>query len=426
MGRPLAKNRREFNSRFIYQNRDHEVMSTPDQPVSSANRLESLDVIRGVAVLGILMVNVQYFAMLPTAAQNPTSMLDMTGANLTAWVITHVFFELKFITIFSALFGAGIILMVGEDKDASRKRHYSRMRWLFVFGLIHGFIFWYGDILLPYAVMGFVVVLFRHMSPAKLIIWGLIWISLTGLIFVGSMISLQFVPPEQSGMVLPQDTIDEIVATYQAGFLDRLPINALNEAQFAIVQTLMFSGRLIGVMFIGMALMKTGFLSGSWSMSRYGLIAGVCLVIGLGLSAYGAQLAVAHDFALTHLWQHTLTNYTGSLFTALGYGAAIMLIVKTPTLKWIRFPFAQAGRMAFSNYLMSTLVMTFIFVGSPGLGLFATVERADQSLLVLATWAGLLVFSVVWLRFFQMGPMEWIWRSLSYGQVQSLRKPVTD
>ena len=187
----------------------------------------------------------------------------------------------------------------------------------------------------------------------------------------------------------------------------------------------MFSGRLIGVMFIGMALMKNGFLSGAWSIQRYGLTAVPALAVGLSLSAYGAQSAIDSDFAINHLWVHALTNYIGSLFTALGYAGLLILATKAPVLKWIRYPFAQAGRMAFSNYLMSTLVMTFIFVGPPGLGLFATVERADQSMLVVATWVGLLVVSVVWLNFFRMGPMEWVWRSLSYGQVQPLRKSNT-
>lgn len=397
-------------------------MSTPFQPTQEVDRFESLDVLRGLAVLGILMVNVQFFAMVPSAGQYPPAMMDLTGANLTAWFITHVFFELKFITIFSAMFGAGLVLMLGEEKEAPRGLHNRRMAWLLVFGLIHGTVFWYGDILLPYAIMGFVVVLFRHMSARKLFIWGGVWIALNGIVMIAMLAFLQLLPPEKTGLVMPADTLENVVAAYQAGFMDRLAINALNELQFAMAQSIMFAGRLIGVMFIGMALLKTGFLKADWSFRRYAIASLIGLGVGLSLTVSGAMQAIRFDFAIDHLWVHAMTNYIGSLFVAFGYASLVMLAVKLPALGLVRYPFRQAGRMAFTNYLGSTLIMTFLFVGPPGLGWFGTVERAGQIQIVLITWIFLLGFSVLWMHFFRIGPMEWLWRSLSYQSLQPLRR----
>ena len=413
----------------VDQSREPADPPAPRAPVSAGDRFESLDVLRGVAILGILMLNVQAFFMAPNAYVYPPAHMDYSGANLTTWFIAHVFFEQKFITIFSALFGAGMLLMVGEAADASRKLHFSRMRWLLVFGLIHLFGFWFGDILTTYAIAGFIIVFFRRMSPTKLIIWGVIWTLLSGLILVGLFGSFALIPEEANmtpvdlGMAYSDERLAQIVNAYQSGFLQSRAENALNAAGNFFFGTVLFGGRIIGVMFFGMALFKLGFLTAKWSVPSYLITTVVGLGIGLPLAWYGASHAIATDFELSGIWVNAGSNYLGSLFVALGYASIVMLICKAPWAKILRYPFAAAGRMAFTNYLSQTLIMVFIGVGGIGLGLFGQLERVQQAQLVIAVWVFQLIVSVIWLQLFRMGPLEWLWRSLSYGKLQPILKP---
>ena len=400
-------------------------MNQHTAPVAAKDRYESLDVLRGLAVLGILMVNVQAFTMASNAYVYPPAHMDVTGANLTVWYITHVFFEMKFITIFSALFGAGMMLMVGEEPDASRKLHFSRMTWLLVIGLIHMFGLWFGDILVTYALAGFIIVFFRRMSPAKLIGWGLFWITLSGLLMVAIFASFVLLPPDMSpvdvGMAYTPEQLADLVATYQAGYLpSRIP-NALNGLG-NILMFGFFGGRIVGVMLIGMALYKLGFLLCRWSVRNYIIAAAAGLGIGLPLVAWGGQVAIDHAFSLDTLWVHTATNYAGSLLVAFGYAALVNLACKADWLRLVRLPFAAAGRMAFTNYLTQSITMVFLTVGGIGLGLFGELERVDQMRLVLLIWAIQLIISPLWLSVFRFGPFEWLWRSLSYGKLQPFMK----
>ncbi|WP_158272129.1 DUF418 domain-containing protein [Marinicauda salina] len=397
-------------------------MSTTIAPVSAAARFESLDALRGVAVLGILMMNVQAFLMHPNAYQYPPAHMDLSGANETVWFLSHVFFEMKFITIFSALFGAGIVLMVGEASDAPLGLHYRRMIWLLGFGLVHAYAFWYGDILVSYAAVGMVAVLFRAMPASKLILWGAFWIAVTGLlmlVFFGAFaLSPETLDPVETGMAPSAEDLAHWVAAYQAGFWARLPGNAVFALFGELFSLTLLAGRLVGVMFVGMALFKTGFLTLQWRARAYAAGAAIGLGIGLPLVWFGGRHAVASQFALDEMWVHMATNYFGSLAVAFGYAALIMLVCKPGWLRLARLPFAAAGRMAFTNYLTQTLIMTFIAVGGIGLGYYGRVERIDQVKIVLAVWIVQLVVSTLWLRFFRFGPFEWAWRSLSYGRVQ--------
>ena len=388
------------------------------------DRLISIDALRGVAVLGILMMNIQGYAMVNEAYEYPLAHMDMSGANADVWAFANTFFNMKFITIFSALFGAGIILMVGEGEGTGK--HYPRMLWLLLIGLIHAHIFWWGDILVPYALLGMLAVKARKWSPGKLTVWGLSLITLTGIILVGAMASMNLMPdgidPVDVGMALSPEDLAARVADYQAGFINHIPHNSMMAAIGEVLAPVFFGGRLIGVMFIGMALFKTGFFSAQLKSSTYLITALIGLLIGLTLSNWSTQNALNSGFDLSHAWQEQLANYVGSLLVAMGYSSIVMLVCKSGVFGWIVHIFAATGRMAFTNYLSHTLIMTFIFVGTPGLGLFGTVERVDQFKLVLVVWALQLIWSPLWLSQFRYGPFEWLWRSLTYGKMQKLSK----
>lgn len=389
-------------------------------------RFSSIDTLRGFAVLGILMMNVQAFAMWSMAYQYPPAHMDLTGINRDVWFYAHVFFGMKFITIFSGLFGAGIVLMLGEDKSLGTARHYPRMLWLLLIGVIHAWIFWYADILVPYALAGMLVVMARHKSVLWLTIWGSVLIAVAGLLTIGLFSSFNLIPgdvtPQKFGFMLPPDELQEIVDTYQAGFIERLPTNLITAIAGQIGGILLFGGRIVGVMFLGMALFKAGFLTLRWSLPAYAIAAIIALGIGIPMAWESAAHDIRNEFAMTGLWYSIGLNYVASLFMAFGYASVVMLLSKANIFRLILYPFTAAGRMAFTNYLSQTLIMTYLFVGPPGLGWFGTVERIGQVQIVIAVWIGQLIFSVLWLSVFRFGPFEWLWRSLTYGKLQPILK----
>ena len=395
-------------------------------PVTSADRYQSLDVLRGVAVLGIAMVNVQAFMMYYGALSYPPAHMDATGANAAAWLFTHVFFEQKFITLFSALFGAGIVLMVGEAADASRKIHFSRMRWLLLIGLIHGFVFWYGDILTQYALVGMIAVAFRKMGVVKLLIWGVLLVLLSNGLIVASLWATSALPggldPAPFSTVPDAETLTSFTAAFQAGFIESRIFNAIGNAVSLLGGLTVFGPRILGVMLIGMALFKSGFLLARWSLLAYGAIALVCLGVGLPALWIAAAPAAADGFPAETLWVHGSVNAFLSLVVAFGYASLVMLICKIPWLKLVRLPFAAAGRMAFTNYLTQTFVMVALATGVFGPALWGEIERVQQVQLVIAIWVVQLMISPIWLSVFRFGPFEWLWRSLSYGELQPFMK----
>lgn len=392
-------------------------------PVSASDRFESLDVLRGVAVLGILMVNAAFFFMYWGVQSYPPAHMGVEGANGASWLVMHVFFELKFVTLFSCLFGAGIILMVGDQPDASLKLHYNRMRWLLVIGLIHGFVFWFGDILTPYAIIGMIAVMFRRMPVAKLLIWGLVGIALTNALLVAqgwaASISPQIYEPAPFGPVPDADTLEMWVGAYQAGFLESRPFNAIGNAIALLSQLIMFMPRLLGVMLIGMALFKSGFLLARWSVGAYAACAGITLAPALGALWWSGSAALSSGFAPDAIFATQTVNAFASIAAAFGYASLVMLACKAPWMKLIRSPFAAVGRMAFTNYLSQTAIMVFL---ATGLGWFGTLERVEQVQLVIAIWVFQLIVSPLWLAVFRFGPAEWLWRSLSYGKPQAMLK----
>ena len=390
-------------------------------PVSAKDRYESLDVLRGLAVMGILMVNAPFFMMYYGAGMYPLAHMSVEGANGLSWLIMHVFFEQKFVTLFSCLFGAGIMLMVGDEPDASRRVHFSRMRWLLVIGLIHGFAVWYGDILTPYAICGMLVVLMRRLSVAKLFLFGIIGILLTNALIVVNALSTTVVPealePTKFGIVPDAWTLELWVGAYQDNFWMSRLINAIANLIVLISQLISFAPRILGVMLIGMALYKTGFLLARWSVWAYALGALVTLVPGLGVLWWAGSANLAAGVTADTQFVSQSVNGFVSLVVAFGYACVIMLVCKAPWLKLLRFPLASAGRMAFTNYLTQSIVMVTLAVG---FGMFGTLERIELVQLVATIWVAQLVISPIWLAVFRFGPMEWIWRSLSYGKFQPL------
>ncbi len=400
-------------------------------PVTQAERIMSIDVLRGFAVLGILVMNIQSFSMIGSAYINPTSYGDLTGINFVVWLVSHVLADAKFMTIFSMLFGAGIVLMTSRREMSGRGSagvHYRRMGVLLVIALLHAYLLWYGDVLYYYAMCGFLVYLFRRWRPGPLLIVGI------GSIAVGSAISIffgwsmQFWPPDaaQNTMSFWMPTEEAVAREMAAHHGDYVGLLAYRAPTTVFFQTFLFLTEFLwragGVMLVGMGLYKVGVFSAKLSSRAYVLFIVVAVLIGLPVVLYGVHRNFAAEWKAEYsFFFGPRFNYWGSLLVSLGWASVVMLACKHDVLPAFRRALAATGQMAFTNYLMQTVICTTIFYGY-GFGLFGKVERKHQILIVFAVWAFQLVLSPLWLRIFRFGPLEWLWRSLTYMKAQPMRR----
>lgn len=423
-------------------------------PVDGRARIGSLDALRGFAVLGILVMNVYAFAMPFAAYANPLIAGGTGFHNLAVWFVTHVFFDQKFMTIFSMLFGAGIVLMTSraEERSAGAAGYfYRRQSGLVLIGVLHAYLLWFGDILFFYAVTGMIMYAFRRMRPRALIVTGCLLLSVAPLIFYaggGYMEQLadaaaRYEAEQAGGAVLSEeqrDTIDawqqvratvlpgpeEIAAdveAYRGSYADILRHRAPVVASFQFEALPFFAfWRTGGLMLIGMAMLKLGVLSGNAGAAFYRRLAVAGYATGLPLAAASGFNAWAHDFdALYMLRIGQLPNYVASILVALGHIGAFMLLTGSGRFPSFIARCAATGRMALSNYLLQSLVMTSIFYGY-GLGLYGQVSRVGQMAMAAALIGLQLWLSPWWMARFRFGPVEWAWRSLTYGRLQPLRR----
>jgi len=417
-------------------------MSTPAlsneplaQPVADKERIVSIDVLRGFALLGILAMNIQSFSMVGAAYFNPTAYGDLHGVNYAVWLACYLFADFKFMSIFSMLFGAGIFLMTGHVEATGRPPaplHYRRMGWLILFGLLHGFLLWDGDILYDYGMCGLLIFLFRKRQPRTLLILGCLIFAVTPLLLVGYHYSLQQWPPdkvrmerEQIWQPTPAQVSDEL-ATYRGEWLGQMRLRAPETVRMKTLYFLTFSfWREAGLMLIGIALFKLGIFGAKRPARLYATMIAVAVFVGLPITYYSVHHQIAAGWAFPDAFITGIQlNYVASLFVGLGWVGVIMLACKSSLFLPATRRLAAVGRMAFSNYIFHTLVCTTLFYGH-GFGLFGKVERVGQFAIVLAIWTFQLLLSPLWLRYFYFGPLEWLWRSLTYLQWEPFRRPAT-
>ena len=410
-------------------------MTTPTDPGAAAPvaqdaRIDSIDVLRGFALLGILIMNIQLFAMPGAAYFNPTAYGDLSGANLYVWLGSRLLADQKFMTIFSMLFGAGIVLMAtrAEGSGDAGRVHYRRMGWLALIGLAHAHLLWAGDILFLYAVCGMFVYSLRRLSPGPLLVAGTAIVGVASAVYFVGGASMPYWPEEAVTSFTTQEwqpaqpVIDAEVAAYRGGWLEQLPVRSGTALAFETVVLLLWGGwRAGGLMLIGMALFKLGVFSAQRSRRFYGALIAAALLLAIPLEAYGVVLDFRYGWAPWSFFQGEQFNYWPSVAVSLGYVGLVMLACRTASLRRATRPFAAVGQMALTNYLLQTVICTTIFYGH-GLGLFGSVDRLGQFGVVMAVWIVQLIVSPLWLRRFRFGPAEWVWRSLAYGVRQPLRR----
>jgi uncharacterized protein len=387
------------------------------------DRILSLDLLRGVAVLGILIMNIQHFSMPSAAYVNPTAYGDLNGLNRWVWIISHLVASQKFMAIFSLLFGAGVILFTEKAVEKglnSAALHYRRMAWLLLFGLMHAYLLWTGDILVSYSLCGMLVYLFRNKPPAILIRIAFAFFLVPLLLDALFAWSMSYWPKEallstMESWMPGAEVIRHSLDVYRGGWLNQMELRV--PGAIFMQTSLFFMGtfwRAMALMLLGMALYKWKILSAERSSEFYLRMAIIGLLIGYFLSGLGVYLNFKNGWTLEYSWfLGSKFNYVGAVAVALGYVALIMLISKSAGLEGIKRAISAVGRMAFSNYILMTLLCTFLFYGH-GLGLYGSVERKYQVLVVLLIWALMLVISPLVLKRFRHGPLEWLWRALTY------------
>jgi len=419
------------------------IPATPDEPLRGAERLVALDLIRGVAVLGILFANITAFGQSSSAYWWPPAIEGgATAADKAIWLFQLIFVDHKFRGLFSLLFGAGIYLFMERAwaRGAGRGLQARRLAWLLAFGLAHYFLIWTGDILAAYAVTGFWSLLFLRLSAKAQWRWGM-GLYIGGLVLFTVMMGANYaaatVPAIQAQMPEEQraelagvegetlaDSHAQIVLQQENNYPEIVAHTVQEKADELIGEVIIVPlTETLGLMLIGMALYRRGFFSGAFDRARMrrwgwiGIVAGLALTIPFALWPYLAGF----PFFLTMVNFNALARI-GQLPMVLGIAA--LLVVNAPRLaaeSALGSRFVAAGRMAFSNYLGTSLVMMFVFHGW-ALGLVGRLHRPELVLGVLAVWAAMLLWSKAWLARYRYGPLEWLWRCLTYWRLFPLRR----
>ena len=395
-------------------------------PVSRADRIETLAILRGFAVLGILAVNAMSFAwpaMMDAGSMAAPYKMD-TGNSWAVWVV-EVLLHNKCRTLFSMLFGVSIFLVGGERSDKARGAILRRrLLVLAIFGLIHGLALWFGDILLLYAWSGVFMMLCRSWSPKRLLWTGIGLVTAFTLLELGGNVfsSLQPYDAAKAGPEIAKQLAETLktVAAVRSGWAGAMFENLKMWMWVQGMSAALFVFPTVGLMMIGLGLFKTGYLAGRSSAWVYGLM----VVVGIAITAmfgWYNWLDLLPGHAPAEVYIPRSIGDALAPFCTLAYVGLLVLMTRYG-LGWLTRRLAPVGKMAFTNYLTQTMIMTSLFYMPWGPLLYGKVEPAPLWGIVGGIWLLQLIWSPLWLSVFEMGPLEWVWRCLTYGRSVPLLK----
>lgn len=379
--------------------------------------------------MGILAVNIAGFAGPSAATLTPNIPLPASFADKLSFTAVFILFEGKMRALFTLLFGASLTLLIEREEQRGRDGdilQFRRLVWLMLFGLLHYFLFWWGDILFAYALVGVFVLFFRELSNRTLVAAALILFA--GWHIGGGLAESSAALTENrvlAGRATAADTAGKAafdarvlnqarveIEDARKGFGEQIAIKATQQPFRPLTAALANIGETLPLMLLGMAMLRSGFFTGAWPRRRMMLIVWLGGGLGLTLAATQAAWLWRHDFPLAAVYAAAFYwSAPQHLLIALAYAAA--LVLGTPRLAGAALGrlVAAAGRMAFSNYIGATLVMTAIFYGW-GLGLGGAIGHAQMMAFVGLGWALMLAWSAPWLARFRQGPLESLWRRL--------------
>ncbi len=403
------------------------------------DRIRTLDLIRGVAVLGIVAINVASFAAPESAAYSP-NLPHVTGpANQWAFMVNLVLFEGKMRALFSMLFGASMLLFIERADGAGRDGaalQLRRLGWLALFGVLHFALLWDGDILFLYAVVGFAALGLRHLRTAHLVTAALLllvlWQALGTAMWADNLIreraALSSHPSAaaQRGYANLLTTFRQAdargAAEAQLSWPAAVKARLVDRPEYLPNLVFYNWGETLPLMLLGMALLRSGFFAGGWPRRRLWQAAGTGIAAGGSVSL--AFALWSRGVGYPEMAMHYALSYglvLPHLAMALGYAALLVLAAPRALRTTLAEQLEAAGRMAFSNYIATSLILTALCSGW-GLDLYGQFGPAQRWTLVLLVWALMLSWSQPWLARYRQGPLEWAWRSLTEWVTLPLRR----
>ena len=438
-------------------------MSSPDlqlaAPVAQSERIVIIDALRGIALLGILLMNIPGFALPGPVAWDPTLKNEVNSFSFKLWHFVEWFPEGTQRALFSMLFGAGIILFTERlEKKMPNTRPLDyflrRQLWLMVFGLIDVYLLlWWGDILFDYACYGIIMVTFRRLPPKALYIGaGICFLLMTArenrdfyqdkkTISRGELVAA--IDTTKTKLTAQQKEDLGAMQEFKEGSTKEKKLEKVEKAirkttgsyenlyeyrtnvytSFLMRYTYLSIWDVIMFMFLGMAFYKTGILTGNASYKFYWILAILGLGLGLLVSYYRIKPEINYRFDFYEYTKHVkIETYTLSrTLRGLGIFGALMLLFKPGWFRWFFGIFRPVGQMAFTNYLAQSILCGILFYGI-GFGLYGKLGRVQVYEVVLAVWVLQITWSHIWLHYFNFGPLEWCWRSLTYWKKQPMKK----
>lgn len=432
------------------------------RPVARAERISSMDVLRGFSLMGILVMNITDFAFgfanyaYPLSTVKPVFSGPHWKINTALWFLRWIFAEGKMRGLFSMLFGAGVILLTERAlKRGAGIRvadiYTRRNMWLVLFGMLHAFLIWGGDILFYYGTSALLFLFpFRNVRVKRLMWVAGIILALNSLVIMGAQFGRPYGVRQAAAKAnaklaqhktLIEDEVSDLkawkeiqdqwrmpakkkyedIAANQKGYWKAQGHNAPNVIRGELKGAYFGFGDWVGLMLLGMALYKNGFLPGRLSMKTYVWTAVIGLSLAWGVTGLGAYEAWAGHFDMfkTMLWMQAPYDI-GRIAGALGNAALLLVLLKAGLFKWLLARVAAVGQMALSNYLLTSITMQLIYVWGPW-HWYGYVEYYKVYYAVAGMWLFNMAFSSIWLRYFEFGPMEWVWRSLTYWKKQPMR-----
>jgi uncharacterized protein len=425
------------------------------QPTAKSERISAMDTIRGISLFGILLMNIIIFGLYK-AYFDPTNNGGATGYNLTVWWMNTLFFEGTMRGMFSMLFGAGVLLFTSRKSESMvgtvvTDLFFRRLLWMLLFGVIHCYLLlWDGEILYSYAIVGMFAFSFRHLKPKNLLIGATIILLIATAFGVkdyfkykdafekvtvantkkinGQTLSKEdstsiekwngFVKEEK---VTPEQLKQEMDARskgYWSIVMHKLPLNQYMQTAFLYFINFWDT---LAMMLWGMAFFKLGILKGNKSNRFYWLMALIGYGIGITTNYFEGSHIISSNFSILSINKTYMTYHLGRIPTACGHIALIMLFVKSGFLPLLQKALAAVGQMAFTNYITQSIICNFIFLGY-GFSMYGKLQRYELYYIVFSIWVFQLIVSPIWLKYFRFGPLEWLWRSLTYWKMQPMRK----
>lgn len=424
------------------------------KPIQENKRIQNLDVIRGVALFGILLMNITMFGLEHQAYGDPSVTGGNTGLDLWAWITTNMVFEGTQRAMFSILFGAGVILMTSSMEAAGRTDtadiYFRRNIWLVIFGLVHSyFLLWTGEILFYYGVIALFLYSFRHLKSRNLLLIGVFGVAFgfalnsydankvlgvynsnaaaEAILAGGGTLT-----EDQQGAVdtwigiakalkPAASTIAENIETYQGSYAGIFLLQMGENAHYHKLYTYRYFFDIFGMMIVGMALFKMGVLTLKRSTGFYWGMALGGYAIGLSVNYYETMLILNSNFSIISFMKANATYDIGRIGMVAGHLGLLLLFCRSGWFQWLQRSLAAVGRMALTNYVSHSIICAFVFFGF-GFSQFGELARHELYYVVFSIWAAQLIVSPIWLRHYRFGPLEWLWRSLTYMKRQPMKR----